>query len=267
MAAQRECGDSLEVYHKGVAVVGTVLQWRRPSRMKEHRKPIEIRPNDPRETPFYTLAEAATYLGIPATTLRSWTRGRYYPTRSGRKFFAPLIEPADAKHCLLSFANLAEAHVLQATRDRDIPIPAVRAAIDYVKEHWPSAHPLITKEFHRFGKQLFVKVLVDGVDGAVGVNVSRGGQLGLKKILDQCLERLERDDTGYPIRIFPLGTKRLVMDVNVASGQPVIKNTRLLASVLAGRNKAGDSVPQLARAYRLKQSDVKEAIAHFKTAA
>jgi uncharacterized protein (DUF433 family) len=233
--------------------------------MKRQAKPHVIHTDDPRETPLYNITDAALYLGIPATTLRSWTNGRTYPTKGGRKFFKPLIAPADPHRGMLSFANLAEAHVLQATRDKDIPIPDVRKAIDYIQESWPSRHPLITKEFYRFGKQLFIKVLEGGVEG-VDVNVTRSGQLGIKKILNQCLERLERDESGYPVRIFPMGTKRLVLDVHVASGQPVIKNTRLLAAAIWGRNKAGDSIPLIAKAYGLKQSDVKEAIEHFRAA-
>lgn len=244
---------------------GRVLQWRR-HRMRTAHKPIVIRTDDPREVPLYTLADAAAYLRIPPTTLRSWIKGRTYPTRNGRKFFAPLMEAADPVRGLLSFSNLAEAHVLQATRDRDVPVPIVRSAIDYIQEHWPSRHPLITKEFYRFGKQLFVKVIEESMEEELDVNVSRGGQLGLKRVLDKCLERLERDDTGYPVRIFPLGTKHLVMDVKVAAGQPVIKNTRLLAHFLWRRNEAGDSVRDLAKAYKLKRSDVEEAIKHFRAA-
>ena len=233
--------------------------------MKTPHKPVLIRSDDPREIPLYNLTDAALYLGIPPSTLKSWTRGRRYPTKTGTKYFNPLIEPADPRHCLLSFANLAEAHVLQATRDRDIPVPTVRGAIDYIQEHWPSRHPLITKEFHRFGKQLFVKLIGERAEEQ-NVNVGKGGQLGLKKILDQCLERLERDNTGYPVRIFPMGTKNIVLDVHVASGQPVIKNTRLLAEALWGRHRAGDTVQQIAKAYGLKKSDVEEAIQHFRAA-
>ena len=234
--------------------------------MKKQNRPHAVHPDDPRETPLYSIAEAAVYLGIPATTLRSWTRGRTYPTRNGRKRFKPLIEPADPNRVLLSFANLAEAHVLQATRDKDIPINAVRNAIDYIQEHWPAPHPLISQDFYRFGKQLFVKAIQENSGGA-DINVTRGGQLGLRKVLDKCLERLERDDTGYPVRIFPMGTRHLVLDLNVASGQPVIKNTRLLAAAIWGRNMAGDSIRLIAKAYGLKSSDVKEAIEHFSPAA
>ena len=162
----------------------------------------DIDPGDPRETPAYKLSETSVYLGIPASTLRSWIIGRSYPTNEGPREFAPLIDAADDVNSLLSFANLAEAHVLQATRDQRIPIPNVRRAIDYIQDRWPSRHPLITKEFYKFGKQLFIKEL----DPSIEVNATKAGQIGLKEILEDCLERLGRDDTGYPIRIFPLHT-------------------------------------------------------------
>ncbi len=41
---------------------------------------------DPRELPAYTLAEAAHYLLVPLTTVRSWVSGQPYRTASGRRF-------------------------------------------------------------------------------------------------------------------------------------------------------------------------------------
>jgi DNA-binding transcriptional regulator YiaG len=68
--------------------------------------------DDPRGMPAYSLAEAAHYLRIPLATLRSWVRGRYYPTDGGKKFFKPVIELPDPNLVSLSFINLVEAHVL-----------------------------------------------------------------------------------------------------------------------------------------------------------
>lgn len=238
--------------------LGRILQWR-PRKMTSEQ-PLTIDALDPREVPLYNLAEAALYLRIPASTLRSWTRGRTYATQFGPKFFEPLIELADPAG-RMSFSNLAEAHVLQATRDREIPIPMVRSALDYVQDNWPSRHPLITSDFHHFGKELFLKRLEGDP-----INASRSGQLGMKAILDELLERLERDSTGYPVRIFPVHTERLVLDIHVASGQPVIKGTRIQARNLWSRRMAGDSVARLAASYGLSESDVEEAVGHFNAA-
>lgn len=242
---------------------GRVLKWLPNGMTADATKAIENVPDDPRETPAYQLSEASAYLGIPATTIRSWFVGRRYQTQDGPKVSAPLMEPADAKNMLLSFANLAEAHVLQATRDQKIPMSNVRRAIEYMQERWPSSrHLLITTDFFKFGQQLFIKEL----DPPIDVNATQAGQLGFSSILEKCLRRLERDDTGYPVRIFPLKTNRLVLDIQVASGQPVIKNTRLLASFISSRYQAGDSLEDLAAEYRVQTTDVEEAIAHFKAA-
>lgn len=216
---------------------------------------------DPREMPVYGIHEAARFLGIPASTLRSWVVGRPYPSETGQRWFAPLILPAGREGLMLSFANLAEAHVLQATRDHSIPLAKVRSAIDYVQEQIPGPHPLITSEFSHFGKDLFLTKL-----GPDPVNASKGGQVGMADILNEVLRRLERDSSGYPVRIFPLHRTRLVMDMNVASGQPVVKGTRVLASNVWSRRVAGDSVQDIALDFNISPEDVSEAIAHFEAA-
>src|SRR5712692_2189511 len=108
---------------------------------------------DVREHPCYSVSEAADYLGIPKSTLQSWISG------SGNKKFKPLIIPADPKNSLLSFYNLVEAHVLVSTRRRDIPMPKVRTAVEYVREHIGGPHPLASYKFATSGKSIFVKKL------------------------------------------------------------------------------------------------------------
>ena len=94
---------------------------------------------DRRERPTYAVTEAALYLGVPKSTLRSWVYGRYYQTKHGPKFFRPIIEPADPTKCLLSFYNLVEAHVLSSTRiDYRIQLKHIRSAVDYLREVYPT---------------------------------------------------------------------------------------------------------------------------------
>ena len=72
---------------------------------------------DLREMPAYGINEAAHYLGIPKATLRSWVLGRPYLTATGRRFFKPIIDLPDREQRLLSFVNLVEAHVLDASEE------------------------------------------------------------------------------------------------------------------------------------------------------
>ena len=88
----------------------------------------QLRTNDPRELPAYTVTEAAHYLRVPAATIRYWS--------VGRGDYAPLIEVPAHVPTLLSFLNLTELHVLAAIRrEHEVKMPSVRRAIQYLAAH------------------------------------------------------------------------------------------------------------------------------------
>ena len=97
---------------------------------------------DPREMPAYGIREVAHYLQIPPSTLRSWVKGRSYPTEAGPKQFAPLIalpEMTNGGPPLLSFINVVEVHVLDAwRREHRIAMQKVREALTYLAQRLPS---------------------------------------------------------------------------------------------------------------------------------
>jgi hypothetical protein len=104
-----------------------------------------------------------------------WLWGRKYPTLDGERFFQPLIEVADRENELLSFFNLAELHVLAATRYKhDVPMKAVRSAMDTIQDTFPTPHPLISRDFLTNGSELFIRSL-DKTE-----NLSRPWQLNFK---------------------------------------------------------------------------------------
>ena len=64
---------------------------------------------DPREVPAYGFAEAARYLGMPLSTLRSWTLGQSYRVRGEQRKFRPLIRVSPSGESRLSFFNLIKS--------------------------------------------------------------------------------------------------------------------------------------------------------------
>src|SRR5690606_5336966 len=68
-----------------------------------------------RDTPAYTLGQAAHYLGLPYSTVKTWVIGQHYEAEGNRKFLKPVIQPADRERNLLSFRNMVELHVLSLT--------------------------------------------------------------------------------------------------------------------------------------------------------
>jgi len=217
---------------------------------------------DPRELPAYGIAEAAHYLRIPKATLRSWVVGRFYPTEVGRKFFRPLITLPDKRKPFLSFTNLVEAHVLDAVRrEHEIPLNKVRTALDYLRRQFPSKHPLADQRFQTDGLDLFVDKYRQLI------NVSRAGQLAMRNLLEAHLRRIDRDEAGFAVRLFPFTRKRqleeprvVVIDPYVSFGRPVLVGTGIPTAVIAERYKAGESVDQLGNDYGRERDEIEEAI-------
>ena len=218
--------------------------------------------DDPRSLPSYGLAEASHYIQIPLATLRSWVKGRFYQTDSARKFFAPLITLPHKQQPALSFFNLVEAHVLDAIRrQHKVALYKVRKALDYLHEHFPSAHPLADQSFETDGLTLFVQKYGQLID--VGDN----GQIAIRKLLEAHLKRIERDDAGVAVRLYPFTQERkpespriVVIDPFVAFGRAAIRGTGIPTAVVAERYKCGESVDQLAEDYGRSRVEIEEAI-------
>lgn len=217
---------------------------------------------DPRNIPTYSISDAARYLRIPAGTIRSWTVGRKYPTANGSSFFRPLIPIPVLKPRLLSFTNLVEVHVLRAIRNHHkIDLGKVRDALDFIDEQFQAPHPLARERFLTDGVGLFIERY-----GSL-IHASKSMQTELKDALNNHLERIEPDDTGLAIKLYPFTRSReqdnpriVVIDPRIAFGRLVIAETGIATRVLAERYQAGDSIDELAYDYDCDRLKIEEAI-------
>lgn len=215
---------------------------------------------DPRELPAYGIREAAHYLQLPVATLKSWVLGRSYPTSSGPKFFRPVIDLPDPQVSLLSFLNLAEAHVLSAFRRKyAIDLSRIRSALHYVRKESGWRHPLIEQRFETDGAALFVERL-----GAV-VDASAQGQI-VMDVIRPYFRRMEFDKAGV-VRLYPFthaatedSPKAVFIDPRCCFGRPSLARIRVPTAVIAQRYKAGESIEQLATDYRCAREDIDEGV-------
>jgi uncharacterized protein (DUF433 family) len=218
---------------------------------------------DSREQALYTLKEAARYLGVRSKTLHTWFYGRNYQTKAGTKHWDRVLAPANAEWGLLSFFNLAEAHILAATRyEHDVPFPAIRSALENIATPSVplSAHPLLSHDFYTNGKALFIKTLEETID------ISHQ-QLSLKVVMDEFLERLIRDEDDTPFKVFPLvrgvASKVVSITAGVSSGRPTIEGYGVPVSVVWGRRHAGESAESIADDFDIPVDKINEAIKYF----
>jgi len=261
--------------------------------------------SDRRDVPKYTPAEVALYIGIKESTLRNWFFGYSKHIRNETVFYRELVKPAihNPHGPSLSFFNLAEAHVLAATRQDwsqepkaaessvltpaahprfgspsnrlgkpiKISMQAIRHAIAYISDKFPSPHPLITNHFYTNGKQLFIKIIEGDLGAQLVINLSQLGQLGFESILDAYLKRIDRDSQGMPLKVYPLRNIRdddrsIVIMSNVASGRPTIAGTGVRAEAVWHRSQAGESVSDLSDDYGIDPSVIEKAISYFASA-
>src|SRR5262245_6636612 len=132
---------------------------------------------DPRELPLYSVAEAAGYLSIPVSTLRSWVKGQRYTVHGKPRMFKPLLKPH--RGGLLAFNNFFAAYVLASlTRHFALPMSRVRLGLQWLGGN----RPLLTQLFQTDGVGLFVErsgKLVDAI---------KGGQLAMREVLEGSLQ-------------------------------------------------------------------------------
>jgi uncharacterized protein (DUF433 family) len=216
----------------------------------------------PLDVPAYSVPEAARFLQLPPSTVRSWVKGGRYATRGGERRYKQVVVPADPKRGLLSFVNLVELHVLGVVRrEHRVTLPKVRKAVDFLRTKLGTPRPLADQQMMTLGGELFVEHL-----GQL-VNITREGQVAMRQVLERLLKRVDRDPAGVPIRLYPPATTRpdrerraVVIDPEVQFGRPCLAGTGIPTAELAERYKAGETVHELADDYGRSTDEVEEAI-------
>jgi uncharacterized protein (DUF433 family) len=230
-----------------------------PSRSSVDPSPPSL---DLREAPNYRITEASRYLGVPISTIRWWTFGHSYRIVGGEKTAQPVILAASRRPPLLSFINLVELHVLEGIRhDYRIPLPKVRSAVHYVTRHFKSRHPLAEERFVTDGISLLLERF------GLLINVLQEGQLAIREVLLTHLERIERDERGFALQLYPFtrsshgnSPRLIVIDPRIGFGRPVLRNTGIATSTIAERYKAGESINDLSDDYGRPSAEIEEAV-------
>lgn len=223
-----------------------------------------IRTDDIRSRPAYTARDAAQFLRMPVSTVRSWAFGHGVKTATGTRFYEPVIVAADPEARLLSFLNLVELLVLKAIRRKhSVSMPKVRSALDFLRKKLPTPHPLADHRFQTNGVDLFIEHY-----GSL-LNLSRNGQFEMRELIAAYLQLVERDDRGLPVRLWLPRTDSasgvpsrsgIVIDPRFGFGRPTVSGSGIRADVLAERFQAGESVEELADDYNLPPRVIEDAL-------
>lgn|ERR1035437_112229 len=208
--------------------------------------------------PTYSPADAARILSVNYTTLMYWIAGRM--TKQHR-YYTALIKPAISNPPELSFINLIECHVLKALTVRyKMRMENVRSGLDTLKQRFNSEHPLLDQRFQTDGLSLFID------ESGQLLNISKGGQLALREIMEVYLQRVVWSAAGL-VKYYPFVYKERANEPKIISmtpmisfGQSVIDGTGISTAVIASRFAAREDPEALAEEYGRSKNEIWEAI-------
>ncbi len=210
----------------------------------------------PPEVPLYSQTEAAHCLAIPRSTVRYWLRGSpSYPH--------PVVKSEIPE--ALSFLNLVELFMIKALRrSHEVQLQSIRRAITYMERDLGIERPLL-QDLETWGGDVFYR------DLETVINISKGGQIALGKIIERFLLRVERDDANIPKELFPLvqdsyNDKPVSINPRVLFGRPTVQGTRIHTAFIARRVDAEEDINAIAEDYRMDPSLVMDALIYERAA-
>lgn len=224
----------------------------------------------PQDLPRYTIAQAARYVDLSPTTLRSWVRGRDYRTERGLAHSEPLIAADE----FLSFSNLVEAHILRALRtEQDVSMSRLRTALKLAKREYQIERLLLSEQLRTAPGEVLLERYGELI------NLGRAGQLAMRHCFEAHLKRVDWEASGDgPKQFFPglvsvpVLTEQLprliVINPRFAFGKPVLaSNMGIRVSAIVSRIDAGEEVEDVARDYGVERREVEAAIDFYERAA
>jgi len=138
----------------------------------------------------------------------------------------------------------------------------VRNGLDTLKDRFNSEHPLLDRRFKTDGVSLFIHEY----ESDQLVNLSKGGQLALKEIMELYLERVVWNANGL-VKYYPFVYKERANEPKIISmtplisfGQSVIDGTGISTAVIASRFAAREDPEALAKEYGRSKEEILEAI-------
>jgi uncharacterized protein (DUF433 family) len=221
--------------------------------------------------PLYTVAEAARYLDVPDSTLRSWVNG--YRRRLGTRpdvVGTPLltaVRPAEARGPSIPFIGLAEGLVLTAMRRSGVPLQRVRPALIRLDQEFGLHHALASRRLFTDGAEVLFDYAEHGSDPDAAratrdLVVVRNGQRVFNDVIDAYLRRIQFGADGYA-QVISLPAYRVAqLEVNPARGfgQPVFARGGARLEDALSMFRAGDSLDDVAGEYGVPLDQLEDAV-------
>lgn len=223
--------------------------------------------DDPRVSRrLFTVAEAAGWLTVPRSTFHAWVHGyEHRGQRGGTVVGRPVVLALEARRGqpAVPFLGLVEGLVLNAFRRAGVPLQRIRPALDRLDQELGLKHALASERLTIDGAEVLYDygALLD--PGGIGDLVTvRSGQRVFAPIVGEYLGRIGYGGDHWAERVELPGhaVARVVVDLGVAHGRPVLEPARIPVEDVLHRWIAGDSIAELADDFGLRGAEVEDVI-------
>ncbi|MGH3686277.1 MAG: hypothetical protein ACRDQY_02180 [Pseudonocardiaceae bacterium] len=180
-------------------------------------------------TPLYSVAEAARYLDVPASTFATWTHG-YRRRPAGRREVVggPVLTAlprSGIRAPVILFIGLAEGLVLVAMRCSGVPLQRIRPALERLEEEFGLTHALASQRLYTDGAEVLFDYAesADDPTAAREFVVVRNDQRVFNEVVAAYLQRVEFGPEGCPrlVHLPAYEVADIIVDIERGFGQPV----------------------------------------------
>lgn len=209
--------------------------------------------DDPRSVPLFTISEAAKYLGLNYTTLRSWVR-----PDAGKALVYSF--PKEGNYASIPFVGFAEAFVLAAAKRAGLKPQRVRANVEAIRKDVGLEYALATKRLWMDKVEL---LLADpDPDVHEDLVVPRNRQMAMREAVEHELELITygRDDVAETIQLPIFKKTKVIVDPAEAFGQPIVERTGTRVRDVLALFWADEEIRDIAYDFDLEVDEVEDLI-------
>ena len=208
----------------------------------------------------YSVAEAARLTGVPASTIRRWTRGYSY-TRDGSRYeLPPVFDSTEAGESpILRFVDLIEVRALRSFREKGVPWLTLRIASHKAAQITGHSHPFSQRSFRTDGRRILQQV-----EEAALYDIVTDEQY-FKDFVRTVLPDNELDfsETGAPVRWHPMGREStVIIEPTRSFGAPICNPSGVRTRLLSRTYRAEQDMDRVAWWYDATTREVCDAIAY-----
>jgi uncharacterized protein (DUF433 family) len=218
-------------------------------------KLVPLPADDPRTAwPLYTIHEAAKYLGLPYSTLRSWVR----PTEGNALVHS---FPKEGNFASISFVGFAEAFVLSAARRAKMRPDRIRAGVAAVEKKFGIEHALASKRLYLDKAEILLSYALHE-DGPGDLTVARTDQLQMTQTVRNQRELITYggDDFASTIQLPLFQQAKVIVDPREAFGQPIVERTGTRVRDVLALFWADEPIRDIAYDFDLETDEVEDLI-------